>query len=261
MGGMSRNGVHYEVQGRGFPLILGYPFMASSVADEADNQALKGYLERLTDHYRVLTVDYPNVGLSRRFPQDQLTAQRLCDDLLEVADAAGFDRFVWWGFSWGGLIGLQLASRSNRLAALICGGWPPLDGPYADMLKAIRVIAVDPPPRYTIPIDQFITFYESVRDWPESEAVGYIQCPRMTFVGSADELDIAGVPIRLAAAFHRRRRDLEQLGWHVVEIPGRDHWVYQDPNTVVPIVREFLDPVVLNHGSDRPARSTRHGSE
>src|SRR2546430_9332281 len=41
-------------------------------------------------------------------------------------------------------------SRSDRVAALICGGWPPLDGPYADMLRAIRVIAADPPPRYTI---------------------------------------------------------------------------------------------------------------
>jgi pimeloyl-ACP methyl ester carboxylesterase len=239
------NGVHYEVHGRGFPLILGYPFMASPVADDADNVSLKGYLDRLTDHYRVLVMDYPNVGLSRPFPGDQLTAQRLCDDLLAVADAAGFERFVWWGFSWGGLIGLQLASRSDRVAALVCGGWPPLDGPYADMLRAIRVIAADPPPRYTIPLDQFITFYKSVQAWPESEAIRRIQCPKMTFVGTADELEIGGVTVRLAATIQRRRGDLEQQGWRVVEIPGRDHWVYQDPSTVVPIVREFLDPAVL----------------
>jgi pimeloyl-ACP methyl ester carboxylesterase len=248
MGKLSGNGVYYEVQGKGFPLILGYPFMASPVADQADNTALQGYLERLTDDYRVLTMDYPNVGQSKRFPQDQFTAQRLYDDLLDVADAAGFDRFIWWGFSWGGLIGLQLASRSDRVAALICGGWPPLDGPYADMLKAIRVIAADPPPRYTMPLDQYITFYESIQEWPEGDAVRRIQCPKMTFVGSADELDIGGVPIRLAAAIQRRRGDLESQGWRVTEIPGRDHWIYQDPNTVVPVVRQFLDPVVLTSG-------------
>jgi pimeloyl-ACP methyl ester carboxylesterase len=39
-----------------------------------------------------------------------------------VADAAGFERFAWLGYSWGGVMVLQLAWRSNRLSTLICGG-------------------------------------------------------------------------------------------------------------------------------------------
>jgi len=55
-------------------------------------------------------------------------------DILAVADAAGVDRFAWFGFSFGGVVGLQLASRTNRLSALVCGGWPPLGGQYAETL-------------------------------------------------------------------------------------------------------------------------------
>jgi pimeloyl-ACP methyl ester carboxylesterase len=55
-------------------------------------------------------------------------------DILAVADAAGVDRFAWFGFSFGSVVGLQLASRTNRLSALVCGGWPPLGGQYAETL-------------------------------------------------------------------------------------------------------------------------------
>jgi pimeloyl-ACP methyl ester carboxylesterase len=241
-------GVHYEVHGRGFPLMLGYPIMASATADDAGDALLKGYLARLTDRYRVLVMDYPDLGpaegRSKPIRADDFTAQRVCNDLLSVADAAGFDRFVWWGFSWGGVIGLQLASRTDRVAALVCGAWPPLDGPYDKMLRAVQARSAKEASPSSSPPQQFVTFYESVQDWPEAEAVRRIKCPKMTFVGSADELKIDGVRLRLAATIHERRRDLEQQGWHVVEIPGRDHSVYTDPNTVVPIVREFLDRAV-----------------
>jgi pimeloyl-ACP methyl ester carboxylesterase len=52
-----------------------------------------------------------------------------------VADAAGADRFAYYGYSWLALAGLQLAIRTDRLTALAMGGFPPLDGPYAQMLR------------------------------------------------------------------------------------------------------------------------------
>jgi hypothetical protein len=39
------------------------------------------------------------------------------------------------GYSWLALAGLQLAIRTDRLAALVMGGLPPIDGPYAQMLR------------------------------------------------------------------------------------------------------------------------------
>jgi hypothetical protein len=63
----------------------------------------------------------------------------------------------------------------------------------------------------------------------------------MAFFGSSDEVELAAVKVPIAARFRERRLELEQSGWDVAEIPGRDHSLWTDPNTVVPIVRKFLD--------------------
>jgi len=240
-------GVHFEVYGHGSPLVLGFPITASPRPSDPAGVTLRGYLDLLTDRYSVLVMDYPNlepdVGRSESIPAGDLTKERVCCDLLAVADAAGFKQFAWWGFSWGGVIGLQLASRSDRVVALVCGGWPPLGAPYAELLRACRALAAEHPPDRRIPPDQFVAFYESVQDWHEADAVGRIQCPRMAFVGSEDEVETGGVRLRLAATVREHRSKLEKQGWEVVEITGRDHSVYSDPATVVPIVRSFLDKV------------------
>jgi pimeloyl-ACP methyl ester carboxylesterase len=245
--------IHYEVHGAGIPLFLGFPLMASHAqifgADGAS--VLRGYLDRLTDRYRVLLVDYPSIGKSGSIPEAELTADRVCADLLRVADAAGFDRFAWWGFSWGGAVGLQLASRTDRLSALVCGGWPPLGGQYAELLRASVEAAANPPASTMVVLRdasqyaQWVTFYESLRDWPEADAVARIVCPRMTFAGS-DGDPTAGhdVPVSIATTIRERRAELEAMGWCVREIPGRDHSVFLDPAIVVPVVREFLDAVL-----------------
>jgi pimeloyl-ACP methyl ester carboxylesterase len=185
-------------------------------------------------------MDYPNGGKSAGVPAGEMTADRVCSDLLAVADAAGFREFAWWGFSWGGVIGLQLASRSNRVSTLVCGGWPPLGGPYADLLRATRTIAAmgDASPMDAKP---YVTFYESVQEWPEETAVGRVSCARMAFFGTADEVDLAGVKVPVARIFESRRKDLERQGWHIAEFAGRDHSLWMDAKTVVPVVRSFLD--------------------
>lgn len=233
-------GIHWELHGRGAPLFLAYTLTASPTPSDPSHSALAGYLERLTDRYCVLVMDYPNLGRSKPFPANEMTAERVCADVLAVADEAGFDRFAWWGFSWGGVVGLQLASRSDRVAALVCGGWPPLGGPYADLLKASRIM-VTQFPADAPDVAQFVTFYESLRGWPEAESVAALTCPRMTYFGTADEVDLAGVRVPLAAIFQSRRQEIEQAGWHVAAIAGRDHSVWLDAATVVPVVRPFLD--------------------
>lgn len=251
--GISSTHIHFEIHGKGVPLFLGFPLMAShaEVFGEGGAPVLRGYLDRLTDRYRVLVVDYPSIGRSGSIPAADLTADRVSADFLRVADAAGFDRFAFWGFSWGGAAGLQLASRTDRLSALVCGGWPPLGAPYDVALRASREASADPPAgaravlREPAQYAQWVTFYESIVGWPEEEAVSRITCPRMTFAGSEGD-PTAGheVPISIASTIRARRSDLEALGWCVREIPGRDHSVCLDPEAVVPLVREFLDAAV-----------------
>jgi hypothetical protein len=235
--------IHFEVHGSGAALILGYPLTASEVTESPGRAATNGYLARLTDRYRVLVMDYPNIGRSESIPPSELTADRVCADLLRVADAAGFGRFAWWGYSWGGLVGLLLAGRTDRLTAIVCGGWPPLGGLCPLVLESCRASAA------TLEYQkQYVTFYESLEGWSEAEAVKQITCPRLTYAGSADEIERGGVTMPIAAMLRLHRSELESGGWQVSELLDRDHSVWTDPDAVVPIVRPFLDSVMDQHG-------------
>ena len=68
----------------------------------------------LTSRYRVVRLSYDIDDVS--------TPDEVCADLLAAADAAGASRFVWYGYSISAVAGLQLATRTDRLTALICGG-------------------------------------------------------------------------------------------------------------------------------------------
>lgn len=243
--------IHIAVHGDGEPLLLGFPLMAShaEVFGEAAGEVLRGYLDRLTDRYRVLLLDYPSIGRSGSIPPDELTADRVCADLLRAADMAGFDRFAYWAHSWGGAVGLQLAARTERLTALVCSGWPPLGGPYPEVLEGARRQVADPP-AYAMAVlrdagqyAQWVTFYESIATWPEAQAVARIRCPRLAIAGSRGDSDAGGVDIPIVSRTRAHRAELEALGWVVREISDRDHGVCLEPEVVVPAVREFLDAV------------------
>jgi len=244
-----KTGVHYELHGQGTPLMIGLPLMASFEAIFGPDlrPVLEGYLDRLCDRYRVLRVDYPGIGGSRDIAPGDLSADRVCADLLGVADAAGFDRFAYWGYSWGGAVGLQLAHRSDRLSALVVGGWPPLGAPYAGILQATRLKQADPEPssmkvlRSKEQYRQWETWYDSMLHWPEAEAVARIACPKMVFFGGDGDLVEAGIPIRIASIIREQRAVLEAQGWAVHEIAGQGHGVCMAPELLVPPVRAFLD--------------------
>ena len=245
----SRTGVFYTLHGQGRPLLITLPLMASFVEIfGAELQpVLDGYLDRLTDRYRVLLVDHPSVGGSRDIAPQDLTADRVCADLLSVASAAGFDRFAYWGYSWSGAVGLQLVTRTDRLTALAIGGWPPMDGPYLKILAAARRKLPAPelsslkilrnPEQYA----QWIAYYESMLDWPEREAVSRITCPRMVYFGEQGDLVEAGISVTIASNIRRNSSTLQTQGWAVHEVPGQGHGVCMMPELVVPAVRAFLD--------------------
>jgi pimeloyl-ACP methyl ester carboxylesterase len=246
------SGVYYDVQGQGPPVLIGLPLMASftELFGSEMQPVLDGYLNRLTDRYRVLRVDYPSIGGSRDIAPQALTADRVCADLLAVASAAGFDRFAYWGYSWGAAVGLQLAARTSRLSALVLGGWPPLGAPYAGILQATRLKQADPEPsslkvlRSKDQYRQWETYYASMLNWPEAESVARMACPKMVFFGGEGDLVEAGIPIRIASLIREHRSALEQLGWVVHEVPGQGHGVCMAPELVVPPVRSFLDQVL-----------------
>jgi pimeloyl-ACP methyl ester carboxylesterase len=196
-----------------------------------------GYYKALTNRYRVIVVSYPETDPSQGFV-DSFTPDRVCADILAVADAEHAERFAWFGFSWGAVVGLQLAVRTNRLTALALGGWPPLGGQYRDTLgAAIRGSESTGSKRY-------VTFYRNLQNWLERDAVSRLSCPRLIFVGRNDHFVAEGYDIRIGPIIIEHREELQRLGWTVRIIEGIAHDLGGRPDIVIPLLREFLDPLL-----------------
>ena len=179
-----------------------------------------------------------------------------------MADAAGADRFAYYGYSWLALVGLQLAIRTDRLSALIMGGFPPLNGPYEEMLRVTTATyemasGARPVPSadesewsdMTLSRDQtqqFVTLYQALQDFDDRAVQARLTCPRLCFVGSADEIrydqNWGDVFVELAGPIIRGRAELEKLGWDVQVLDGLDHIQAMQARQVVPILRSWLAP-------------------
>jgi pimeloyl-ACP methyl ester carboxylesterase len=105
----------------------------------ADPALGRSLIDGLGDAFRVVAFDYEGHVLQVPKP-DTLTPANVVGDLLAVADAAGADRFAYYGYSWLAMSGLQLAIRTDRLAALVMGGYPPLDGPYVQADQVLPIL-------------------------------------------------------------------------------------------------------------------------
>jgi pimeloyl-ACP methyl ester carboxylesterase len=130
--------IYFEVHGKGPFLFLGPPLTASPIPNQATPIA-DAYIKELPGKYRVIVADYPRGYGKTPAPNPvTVTGDSVTLDLLAIADAAGAEKFAWFGFSWGGVVGLQLAHLTDRLVAFICGGWPPLGAPYDKMREVTQ---------------------------------------------------------------------------------------------------------------------------
>ena len=90
-----------------------------------------------------------------------------------------------------------------------------------------------------------MTFYRSIRGWPEREAVSKFTCPRMAFAGNKDEFEAGAQRIRIGPLIAEHRAELERLGWTVQLIDGFGHGLGGRPDVIMPILKRFLDPILL----------------
>jgi len=212
-----------------------YTVLGSGPTILAFDRPPAGYYQALSARYRVVVMDYPPADMSQA-SADSFTADRVCADILAVADAVGAARFAWYGFSWGAVAGLQLAIRTERLTALACGGWPPLGGQYEEALAAAETA---PPP------SPFATYYRSLRGWREREAVSRLTSPRLVFAGTNDRFVADGRQVRIGPLVAEHREELERLGWSVRLVEGFGHELGGRPDVITPILREFFESAGL----------------
>lgn len=196
---------------------------------------------------------------------ETLTPEAMSHDLLAIADAASADRFAYCGYSWLALCGLQLAIRTDRLWALAMGGFPPVDGPYREMLAVTRAAhAASLAPRPATPVaevepgdwdsaqiqtdpaqtGQFVTLYEALQDFDDTQAVQRLTIPRLAYAGAHDEItygpDWGDVTVRLAPPLREHRTALEADGWTVRLLEGRDHISAMHSDAVLPLLAPWL---------------------
>lgn len=266
------NTIDIEVQGTGPALLL--PVNPIPIEGPQANEMRKwgvdpalgrSLIQGLSDEFQVVAFDYEGHVLKVPKP-DTLTPANIANDLLAVVGAAGANQFAYYGYSWLALSGLQLAIRTDRLTALIMGGFPPIGGPYLEMLQvtmATHEMAMAPrqtpkPPQPSDETDwssvevtmtepqtrQFVTLYRALQGFDDRAAQAKITCPRLCFVGSADEIEYGerwgNVHVSIAGPVVKRQAELEALGWDVRILDGLDHTQAMQASNVLPILRPWL---------------------
>jgi pimeloyl-ACP methyl ester carboxylesterase len=244
----------------------------------AVDELTKGLVDELAPTFKVVAFDLTAHTMAHPKP-DTLTPDTLVADLLAIADAAGVERFAYYGYSWLALAGLQLAIRTDRLDALVMGGFPPVDGPYAEMMKvtdATHELSKNAPteaapPAQATPADgefdwdqvdwdsvelttpepvtrQFVTMYRALRGFDDRAAQAALTIPRLCVVGSEDRIVYSerwgGVTVDLAGPVVRNADELRAGGWDLEILDGLDHLTAMRPANVAPILRPWLQRVL-----------------
>ena len=214
---------------------------------EALARAKQAYIDALGSKYRLIFIEYP--GIEPKLYT--LTPAAVARDYLAIADAAGAPEFAYAGFSWGCVTGLQLALRTDRLTALVCGGFPVMDGIYEDMLKTTRTMSEGPASLYGIESDspengrQFLTYYEGLQSFDDRSVQGALGIPRLNWIGDQDLPTLNGKPLtHMGKVIIRNRAELEAAGWDVRIIRGKNHLDGAAPDVQVPVIDEWLSEVL-----------------
>jgi pimeloyl-ACP methyl ester carboxylesterase len=255
------NAIDVEVYGEGPTLLLpvnprpAEGELAEQMRQYGNDPALgQSFIKGLSDAFRVVAFDYE--GHVLRVPKTlTLTPENVAKDLLAIADAAGAKQFAYYSYSWLAVIGLQLALRTDRLTALIMGGYPPLDGPYKEMLGVTMAAhemsekPLNPDDEWAVATSkdqtqQFVTLYEALQSFDDRAAQSKLTCPRLCFVGSADAIQYAenwgSILVDIARPVIGGRAELERFGWDVRVLDGMDHIQAMQATHVVPVIRPWL---------------------
>ena len=112
---------------------------------------------------------------------------------------------------------------------------------------------------------QFVTLYQALQGFDDRAAQSQVSCPRLCFVGSADEITYderwGGVRVDLAGPVVSRRAELEALGWEVRVLEGLDHHPGHagQPGSAgpAPLAHEQAGHERLSVGRRRTSRSPR----
>lgn len=237
-----------------------------------DPELGKHFIDGLLDEFQVLYFDFEGHRFQNPNPEN-LTPDNIVNDLILIADEMNVNKFSYYGYSWLALVGLQLAIRTNRLESLIMGGFPPLDGPYKEMMVVTNKtyqqaldnqnslvfdeqVNLESPEEIDwdniqVKIDtnqtkQFVTMYKNLTDFDERKIQHQLSIPKLTFAGEKDTIvygeNFGSVTVDIVGILQKNKEELEHSGWDVEIIKGNemDHTKAMQPITVLPLIKAWL---------------------
>lgn len=236
-----------------------------------DPESGKHFIEGLMDKFQILSFDYEGHRFQHPSP-DNLTPENITNDFLTIADEMNVKKFSYYGYSWLALAGLQLAIRTDRLESLMMGGFPPIDGPYKEMMVVTNKTyeqalnhqnsAADDEPvpispeeidwdNIKVKIDadqtkQFVTMYQNLITFDDRKIQQPFTIPRLTFAGELDTIiygeNFGSVTVDIAGILQKNKQELEHLGWDVKVLKGSgmDHTKAMQPEVVLSLIKPWL---------------------
>jgi pimeloyl-ACP methyl ester carboxylesterase len=240
--------IAYDVTGNGPAIVLLHGGFIQSRLSWYE----AGYVERLSKEFTVITVDLRGHGESDRpvTPEDY-APDRLIEDIKDVVDACNVTRYYILGYSLGGTVGLQIASRVKEvIGAILVGVWfgklfTPEDTAMAmariEVVERARKEGVfdqlDMAPNEKVIFSQVDTsimknFGTALVSYPPIEPAE-LKCPTLMIAGTANQ--------PAASKLKEREDDMSKSGVSVRFLEGLDHvQEFSEIDKVLPECLEFL---------------------
>jgi pimeloyl-ACP methyl ester carboxylesterase len=237
--------IAYDVTGAGPALVL-----IHGAGKTRKDWHKSGYVKLLAQDFKVITLDIRGSGESgTALEVSDFSIQKICDDVLAVADANGAERFAIWGYSFGGNVARYLGAWSDRPSSIAMIGvpfgpavTPEFDryidefiaryGPVAQRAKADAGNATKRRSAVKGSLAAWAACFQAMRAWPDIEPAD-VRCPAMLLAGTENHGAVRWI--------QANRDALQRAEVRVHIVPHLDHPAeFTQLASVYSPVRDFL---------------------
>lgn len=246
--------IYYQIEGKGPAIVMVYGFMG--VMDDWYNYS---YVESLKEDYQLVLVDIRSHGKSDKpHDPDQYLMKEFTSDIIVIMDALAINKAHYWGYSFGGYIGLCMTKHHpERFHSFILGGISPQEVPqeswdkiweWHDSLKAGKEayitnlekggLEITPEIRAELESFDYEALTACIRSkdifQPMDEHLPKLEIPVLFYAGEEDEW--GHFPRQLEIS--KKMQNVKVVG-----IPKHGHTVQQQKDLVLPHILGFLDEI------------------
>ena len=251
---VERNGIktHYQVEGKGPAIVMLYGFTGA-----IDTWYKYSYVDALKQDYQLVLIDLRGHGKSDKpHDPDLYLMKEFTADIIAIMDKIEIEKAHFWGYSFGGYLGLCLSNHyPNRFLSFLLGGISPQEATeeawdairkWHDSLKAGKEayisrlvkggLEITPERRSELESFDYEALAACLRSkdifLPMNEHLPELEIPVLFYAGEDDEW--GHVPRLLE--YSSKMKNVKVVG-----IPNHNHAVQEQKDLVLPHILEFLE--------------------